>query len=246
MNDFSRPANLRVRLDTHHCQLSPAEIGKMEAGLASLGKQVEAFPVSDLHILVERNARSNDVSVKTSLMLTGETLVSSDHDVQAYTAFERCVNNLVQSVRAYKDRMSNVPERQKQDQGTQKDLAPSLDPDRAALEAAVADGDYPAFRAALLGYEDPLRQRVGRWVQRYPDLAARIDHGVKLDDVVEAVFLAAFDAYEQRPRDGRLGDWLERLIDPALKDLQRHPDELLENVNLARSAAEAQRGRRPA
>jgi ribosome-associated translation inhibitor RaiA len=243
MNDFSRPANLRVRLDTHHCQLSPPEVRKMQDGLASLGKQVESFPVSDLHILVERNARGNDFSVKTSLVLTGETLVSSDHDAQPYPAFERCVNNLVQNVRAYKDRLGQVPERQKYDGGTQKDLEPSSDPDRAALDAAVADGDYPAFRAAAFGYEDPLRMRVGRWVERYPELAARVDNGFKLDDVVEAVFLTAFDRYERRPRDARLGDWLEHLIDPALKDLRRRPDEVLENVNLARSAAEAQRGR---
>jgi ribosome-associated translation inhibitor RaiA len=242
MSQISQIANLRVEFDLHQCRLSAYEIRKMETGLVSLGKQVESFPISDLHVLIEHNARSNDYSVKTSLILTGGPLVSSDHDVLPYPAFERCVNNLVENVRAYKDRLGKVPEVQKQNHGQVAGAYPSLDPDAAALERAVADGDFAAFRAAAFGYEEPLRKRIGRWVERYPDVAARIDNGLKIDDIVGAVLLSAFEDYPRRPQGLRFGDWLERLIDPTIKELQRNPDRVLENVNLARSAIAAEQG----
>src|SRR5262249_18013609 len=161
--------------------------------LAALGKLVEHFPVSDLHVLVEHNTRSNDYSVKTSLLLTGDTLVSSDRNTHVYTAYERCVNNLIEGVRAYKQRLGGVAERQKQEKGTRQEVEPSVDPDVAALDAAVRDGDYAAFRRAAYGYEEPVRKRVGRWVERYPEVAARIGKGLEIADVVEEVFLDAFE-----------------------------------------------------
>jgi len=234
--------NLRIQLDAQQCDLSPAVINKLESSMNALRKQVEDFPVSDLHILVERNGRSNDYSVKTSLILPGGTMVSSEHSPQIHPAFEKCVHNLLEDVRAYKERMGLVAERQKLEKGTRQEVAPAPDPDPAALEAAVRDGDYAAFRAAAFGYEEPLRKRVGRWVERYPAVVARIDKGLKINDIVEEVFLDAFEGYGRRPTDVRFGDWLERLIDPAVKELMAHPDEELENINLARTARAAEQG----
>jgi len=57
------------------------------------------------------------------------------------------------------------------------------------------------------------------------------------------VFLDAFEGYEQRPKDVRFGDWLVNLIDPAVKEMLRHPDEVLENVSMARSLQGVQRTR---
>jgi ribosome-associated translation inhibitor RaiA len=234
--------HLRIQLDAQQCDLSAAVITKMETSMNALRKQVEDFPVSDLHILVGRNGRSNDYSVKTSLVLPGGTLVSSEHSPQIHPAFEKCVHNLLEEVRAYKERMGLVAERQKQEKGTRQEVAPTLDPDLAALEAAVRDGDYAAFRAAAFGYEEPLRKRIGRWVERYPELDAQIDRRLKIADIVEEVFLDAFEGYAKRPREVRFGDWLAHLIDPAIKALAAHTDEELENINLARSARAAEQG----
>ena len=82
----------------------------------------------------------------------------------------------------------------------------------------------------------------GTEILRAAVLAARIDHGLKIDDVVEAVFLDAFEAYPDRPQGVRFGDWLQGLIDPAIKELLAHPDRELENINLARSARAAEQG----
>ena len=57
----------------------------------------------------------------------------------------------------------------------------------------------------------------------------------------EAVFLEAFEAYDHRPQDVRFGDWLDHLIDQAVKSLRAGGD-YLDNVRLARSGREAQQG----
>src|SRR5438132_10334636 len=145
---------------------------------SGLARQVEHFPVADLHVLIEGNARSNDVSVKLTLVLPGTTLVVSDHDSVPQPAFERCLDSLLDSLQAYKERLGNVPERQKLEKGTHQELHPAVTLDTAAVEAAVGAGDYPAFRVAMLPYEEGLRKLVGRWVRRYPDFEAQIGRGV--------------------------------------------------------------------
>jgi hypothetical protein len=240
MIDVAHSYNMRIQFDAHQCRLAQDEIDKMLTGLDALGEQVKNFPVSDLHILVERNGRSNDFSVKTSLVLPGDTLVSSDHDPVIHCAFERCINNLVAAVGAYKERLGQVEERQKQQKGTRQDLQTNGSLDFAVLDAAVAADDYPRFRRASYTYEDPVRLRVGRWIERYPDQAARIDRGLKIADIVEEVFLQAFAGYAARPQGLRFGEWLENLIDPAVRTLLRKGDEELETINRMRSAVESE------
>jgi hypothetical protein len=121
-------------------------------------------------------------------------------------------------------------------------LEPAGGLDAERMTAAVEADDYAAFRVAALPYEESVRKRAGRWIERYPDLAARVGRGIQINDVVEGVFLAAFERYGSRPLDVRFGDWLDGLIDPVVKALQQHPDAELENINLARSAVEAQGG----
>jgi hypothetical protein len=209
---------------------------KLEEGLEPVARLIRDFPVSNLHIQLEHFPRTNRWRVKTSLALTGETLVSSDEGDGLNPTFENCIANLIQDVHAYKDRMSRVQAASREAKGTRQDVEPTLDPKPEVLERAVEDGDYAAFRATILGYEEPLRKRIGRWIERYPALSARIDHGVTIADLVESVFLDAFEEYDHRPREIRFGDWLEHLIDPAIKEMIAHPDKELENINLARSA----------
>jgi hypothetical protein len=243
MHHSQESNHLRVLVDAHHCQPSAAQIEHMLGGLTSLGKQVEHFPVSDLHILIEHNDRGSGYTVKTTLVLPGRSLVVSQHDLALHAAYLHCLTDLEEQVRAYKDQLDQAPERQKQLIGTHSELLPATDPDRAALEAAVEERDYVAFRAVLSPYEEPLRKRVGRWLQRYPDLNAAIGNGLKVADVVEEVFLFAFERHPHRPQDVRFGDWLEALLDPAVQALRHNKERELENINLARSAIDAERGR---
>jgi ribosome-associated translation inhibitor RaiA len=232
---------LQVIFDVHQYRLSPAEEQTLHGSLDLLSRQVEHFPIADLHVMIEGNARSNDVSVKFSLMLPGTTLVTNDHDASVHTAFERCLNSLQDSLQAYKDQLGRVPERHKAEKGTLQELHPTVPIDAEALARAADAGDFGAFRTALLPYEEGLRKRVGRWVQRYPAFEAQIGKGVEIADIVEDVFLLALEGYAHRPLDVALGVWLENLIDPAIKALQSHRDEELENINLARTAMTAER-----
>jgi ribosome-associated translation inhibitor RaiA len=234
--------NLLVDVDMKHCHLSAGELNKMETMLSPLDDIVRCFPVSKLHVLVSYRHRSNDYTARTSLILPGDTLVSSEHHEQAHTAFEHCINNLVREVQRYKDRLGNVPERAKQVEGTRHELIPTVPPDAEAVEAAVHDGNYTAFRLALSGYDDPATVQVGRWVERYPKVAARLGHDLNIGDLVEDVFLIAFEEYKHRPREIRLGEWLGRHIDTAIKAMTTHPDEEMQNVQMARLARQVEAG----
>jgi len=236
MQPTSGASKLQVIFDVHQYRLSPAEEQILRGQLDGLAPQVAHFPIADLHVLVEGNARTNDVSLKLSLILPGTTLVVHDHDAVPQTAFERCVDSLIEELHAYKDQLGQVPERQKLEKGTHQELHPAVAIDTEALDAAIRDGNYAAFRVALLPYEEGLRKLVGRWVQRYPEFEAQIGRRIQIADLVEGVFLSAFEGYGQRPRDVPLGVWLQNLIDPALKALQKHPDEELENIQMARAA----------
>jgi hypothetical protein len=242
MADTTNPptrGKLLVFFDPHQCQPSDAEYDKMLDGLDSLARQVEDFPQHDLRIRIEWNNRSNDYSVKTTLLLPGRSLVCNEHDTVMHCAFERCIASLEESTVAYKDALGGVAARQKLEKGTQKEILPLTPVDPLALVDAVRAGDYAAFRIAIAGFEDPVRLRAGRWVERYPEVQARMGHGLEINDVVDEVFLDAFEQFEHRPNDVPLGDWLENLLGPAVRALEAHPDEELENINMARAACAA-------
>jgi hypothetical protein len=230
---------MQVSLDVHRYRLSPVEEKRLRDDAERLRPQVENFPVADLHLLVEGNARTNDVSVKLSLILPGTTLIGNDHDIAAAPACERAMDSLIDGLRAYKDRLGKVSERQKSEKGTQHVLHSTVDLDPTQLDFAVEARDYTAFRMASFALEDGLRKRVGRWIQRYPELQERIGRGIEVADVVEEVFLLAFENYPHRPSDVPFGTWIETLIDPAARQIRDCGDEEVEHVRLARTAEEA-------
>jgi hypothetical protein len=232
-------ADLLVTFDAHECHPAPSVYDEMRAGLGGLARQVAHFPTHDLRVYIEGKARSNEFVVKLSLILPGRTFACSERGPTMYGPFERCVDVLVEQVKAYKDSLGQVPERQKAEKGTHQPLLPTTPIDIAAVSAAVEAGDYAAFRTALAPYEDGLRVRVGRWIERYPAVQGLIGKRLEAVDVAEAVFLAAFDEYDHQPLDERFGDWLESLIDPTVRAFEHNPDEELENVNMARTAVDA-------
>lgn len=236
---------LQVLFDVHQYPLAAAEQQHLHDGLEGLARQVAHFPVADLHIMIEGNARSNDVAVKLTLLLPGTTLVTNDHDQALHAAFERALNSLLHSLQGYKDRLGQVAERQKTEKGTHQALHAEGSLDAQALQQAVDAGDFVAFHNALLSYEEGLRKRVGRWIQRFPEFEAQIGRGLEIADVVEDVFLMAFEGYAQRPLDLPFGTWLENLIDPAVKALRTNRDDELENIRLAQTALTAVPGAAP-
>lgn len=230
--------NLRIELDTKNCELSPATLAKYEAGLEPLREPVKKFPVSDLNITVAYQPRTETYRVKTTLALPGRTLAAGDIDRYPYTAFERCIRKLIRRLLAYQDEMSATDELAKHSKGTQQLVVPEQEPDIPAIEAAVANGDYSGFRSAMYVYEEAVRKRIGRWVDRYPEVERRLGNELTLADMVEEVFLNAFEYWHERPSNVPLGEWLEQLIDPSLKLLSEHPSEELENIHFAHTLRE--------
>jgi len=230
---------LQVHFDPHECEPTDRELADMADDTDSLARQVGNFPQADLRVLIERNARSDEYAVKLTLLLPGDALVTSDHDRVMHAAFERALASLEDTVKEYKDRLGQVSERRKTEARTHQEVTPPTAADPAALDAAVAAGDYPAFRAAIAPYEDALRVRAGRWVERHPAVQARMGKGLETIDIAEGVFLAAFEGHANRPAGVPYGAWLENLLDPVIRAIEQHPDAELENINMARAACEA-------
>jgi len=230
---------MQTVFDVHHFKLTDTDRERIEDDLDGLKRQVENFPIADLHILIEGNSRSSEISVKLTLILPGNTLVISDHDSILSTAFERCLDSLLHGVEGYKARLDREEDRQKVEKGTHHSVHPTRSIDVGSIEQAVTAGDYAAFRESMLPFEDAVEARAGRWVQRFPEFEARIGRDVKVSDVTEEVFLTAFDQYATRPNGLPLGEWLAHLIDPSVKALMTRTTEELENINLTRSAVEA-------
>jgi ribosome-associated translation inhibitor RaiA len=244
MTDMTTPDQpvrhkLQIHFDTHECRVNQEELNDLADDTDSLARQVGNFPQADLRVVIEWKERTSEYTVKLSLLLPGESLVTSDHDRLIHPAFDRALTSLEAQLKAYKDRLNQVEERRKQEAGTHQELAPGGPIDAAALDAAAATADYPAFRAAVAPYEDSLRLRIGRWVERYPAVQARMGRGLETIDLTEAVFLSAFEGHAKRPPGVRYSEWLEGLIDPVVRAFEHHPDRELENVNMARSACDA-------
>lgn len=226
---------LRVNLDMNNCRYSAGVLEKMEAGLTPLRKVIQEFPVSDLYVSVFCHERSGLHHVKTSLVLTGRTLFTGERDEDLYAAYHRCIRKLVNKVEGYLDSLRNKDEITKQHKGTHQSILPTQDPDLASLDQTVGDRDYRRYREQTLVYEEPLRKRIGRWIERYPELENLLGSELTLDDLVEEVFLNSFEQYETRAAAVRFGQWLEDLIDPSIKAVLRDPDGELENIAFART-----------
>lgn len=235
-------SKLNVVFDPHEFQLADADREKMLQGLESLARQAARFPLADLRVYIEFNRHKQDYAVKLALILPSNRLAVEEHGAQIQPAFEHCVAVLHEQLTALTSQMEGHAQRQRQEKGTVMHVEPASLPDGEQIRAAAEEGDYAAFRVATLPYEEAVRKRAGRWVERYPRVDASIGKGLEINDIVEAVFLSAFERFGSRPMDVRFGDWLEGLIDPAVKAILKDPDAELENISLARSALEAQGG----
>lgn len=233
--------NIRIELDTENCEFSERQIAKLEETLSPVRELVKDFPVTDLYVTIQYYPPSHEYRVKTVFQLTGKGLATGDVEEDWHLAFRRCVRKLVHKVTAYKARLGSDEETAKHEKGTRQDVIANQPVDTQALAEAVEQSDYAEFRTLLYPFEEPVRKRVGRWIQRYPQVEAQLGERFDLADIVEEVFLNAFERFDDHPREVPLGDWLENLIDPSVKLLSKDTDEELANISFARSAVEAER-----
>ncbi len=230
--------NIRINLDTKGCDLTAGEISAMEEDLHTLRQLVADFPVSTLYITVIYHGKSNDYHVKTSLVLPGKTLFTGDRAVEVHPAYEKCIRKLVKKVEIYKQRMQGDAELVKHVRGTRHTLTPTQELDIGVLDQAVAQDDYARFRRAVDVFEEALARRIGRWVQRYTELESQLGETVTISDIVEDVFLNAFEQFSGRPNGVSPGEWLENLIDPTVQAIVQSPDEEFAKISFTRAILE--------
>lgn len=244
MKSTQEARRLRTNLDTKKCTLRQGEIEAMEESLGALEAVSASFPFADLYVTIKYAPRSEEYHVKTTLRLPGADLFTGEHDSVALPAYERCIRKLVRKVESYKRQMSSHHGvKEKFVEGTRQEMDPTELPALEKLQSAFGAQDYESFRQELSGFEEPVRRRIGRWIQRYPELDHTFGEYFPIDDLVEEVMLTAFEQYESRPEVMRIGDWLESLIAPSMRNFLLHPEEELEAISYARTLREMREGR---
>jgi len=226
---------LLTDFDTDNVKLTEALEIELRSHLDNLKEVVAEFSDPRLHVNLTHFDNSSEYKIKLSLSFSGRNFVTGDVDMDMITTYTRCVRKLVKLVENYKSDKRMQPERDHFQAGTDHDIVANRKPNTERITTAVAKGDYVDFRIATYPYEADVRNHIGRWVQRYPEVNAMI--GTKLDiaDIVEEVFLNAFERFDSRPNEVRFGDWLEQLIDPSIKLIVDHPDEEMRNISFART-----------
>jgi len=232
--------HLHVEIATKACDIPAEERARLQSALAALADAVTAFPEPALWIDAIFHPRSKVYHVECKLKLPGRTLITGEEDPYLDAALQRCARKLLRKAEAYQDH----PDREavaaaERREALGKEMAAPEAPDTGPLAEAAAAGEYRPFRTALAGYEEWLRKRVGRLIQRVPEAQARLGRELLLGDVVEEVYLNAFERFTRRPTAVPLSAWLESLIDPSIRALLRHPDEEAQAASMARTVRES-------
>jgi len=218
--------HLQMEIDAKEYELTPEERTRMKPDLGRIGEAVKDFPAGQFWLTIVYHPRSNVFHAQAKLKLPGTTIMTGHRDPSLETAVGWCADKVVRRVRAYQAQPDHtaLDEAQRRAELDRNLVAPT-EPDAGKLGEAVHFNDYSAFRHALLNHEEPLRKHVGRWVQRYPEVQAQIGRTFAIADIVEEVFLQAFEQYADRPLHIPFHEWLESLMDSAIKALWRDPHE---------------------
>jgi hypothetical protein len=228
--------HFRVEIQAKGCELPADERARLQTLLGALADAVNDFPNPALWIDAIYHPHTAVYHVECKLKLPGRTIFADEEDPYLDSALQRCLGKVTRRAEAYKERPDReaVAAAGRREALAREVVAPEA-PDAGPLAAAAEAGDYRRFRTALSGYEEWLRKRIGRLVQRRPEAQARLGKELRLGDLVEEVYLSALEQFTRRPTAVPLSEWLEGLIDPAINALLRHPDEEGEAASLART-----------
>jgi hypothetical protein len=226
--------DLAVQYDAHGFELDDDQKARFDEDLDRLATILRRGPAATLHVDLVRHARTGDIHVKTTLRIDrGPAFFTGERGRLPSPAFKRCVHKLIRKVEEFRRRA----EQQRQDVAQRSPRVRSeVEPDWATIANAVEDADYVTFRRAVHPYEDSLHLRVGRAIERFPEAAAVLGDRILISEVVEEVFLNAFEGFADGLRSKlTLSAWLESLIEPSIEALLADPETEKENVAFVRS-----------
>ncbi len=222
-------------LDVEGFTPTDAETQNIAAEVDRIRPLVQEFPTQILHINLEYNTNSEEYEVTLALVLPGQTFATGDVSDVWEQSLEKSVQKMIRRIEHYKATMSGEPEQARIAAGTTMEVEPNRRMDGQQVAAAVESGYYTEFRIAMYPIEASLRDRVGRWVQRYPQIQAKIGTRFTIADIVEETFMLAFDRYHDWQPEMFFGQWIETLIDPAMKAIARDPEGELETISFQRT-----------
>lgn len=201
---------------------------------------VAEFPTQILHTNIQYNSHSEEYEVKLALVLPGQTFATGNVTESWQQGLETSVQKMIRRIEHYKITMSGGMEQAHAAAGTTMEVEPNRRIDGQRVTTAVQQGNFTEFRKAMYPIEASLRDRVGRWIQRYPQIQGMIGDRFTIADIVEETFMLAFDRFGDWHPEMFFGQWIESLIDPAMKAIAKDPDGELEAIGFLRSWEETQ------
>lgn len=232
-DDVATP--FRMDIDASGFEMTDRERDEVDAEVGKLLPLIEDFPTQVLHVNVKYNGNSEEYEVRLALVLPGQTFATGGVDHAWLPVMETAITKMMRRVEHYKEDLSHVTERRHHALDTDHVVEPSYQIDADAVRDAVATDNYAVFRTAMMPLEGKLRERIGRWVERYPRVEAMIGEKLFIADIMEEVFLMAFDRYDHWTDGLTFGAWVETLVDPAVKAIANDPDGELEQISFLRS-----------
>jgi ribosome-associated translation inhibitor RaiA len=215
--------HLKVAIETQECRIPEDVRSAIQPQIDRIGQAVRQFPESELYVTVVYHPKSNAYHAQAKLRVPGETVITGARDGYIDVAIRHCLDKVGRRAERLEPDDEAVEEARRDIDLSAPDIAPT-DLDSGTLGPAVLEDNYREFRRALLGQEEPLRKRVGRWVQRYPQVDELVGVEFEIADLVEEVFLLAFEGYADRPKHLSRHEWLDSLIDPAVKSFWADPE----------------------
>jgi ribosome-associated translation inhibitor RaiA len=225
--------SLEIKL--HGFDLPEREFTWIENAARTLRPAIERFPHKDLILSIIYHPKSNDFHVKANLRLPNRTLFTGARSERVHEAVTTCMDHLLRKVQGLKEQLTDQPQRIHQLETLMPELWSSLEFNTLDAQAAHERYDYRSFRTTLDGFQSGLMDRMGRWLQRFPEIEDQLGDGVTISDLVEDVFFHAYESFAEKPENVSMGIWLESLIDSTLQDYLDQPDTELANVEYART-----------
>ena len=235
---FTEPV-FRYDIDCEGFDLSDRERDLVDGEVNRLQPLVEEFPTQILHVNLEYNQNSEEYETRLALVLPGQTFATGRTSPSWTEGLEIAMQKMIRRVEHYKQDLEGIKERSHLAAGTDQLVEPSWQIDGQKVRQAVANGNFAAFRSEMYAIDGSLRDRIGRWVQRYPRVDALIGDRILLADIVEDVLMTAFDDFDKWNPEMTFGQWLETLIDPVVKQFARDPDGELEAIAYQRTWMDA-------
>ena len=232
---------LDADLDAENMTLSETEVSAIETEVDRLRPLVAEFPTKVLHVNLKYNDNSEDYEVRLALVLPGQTFATGGVTQSWHLGLETAVTKLIRRIKHYKEDLEGITDRRHHAQDTDHAVEPTQQIDGNAVTEAVGSGNYGQYRRLMFPFESALRMRIGRWVERYPQVNQMIGDRIAIADIMEEVFMLAFDRHDQWTPGLMYGPWLETLVDPAVEAIANDPEGELQAIGFQRSWLELDR-----